>query len=297
MPSPLSGFGPLTGPGSTRRLGTEAGSLRREARKIRRAGGDDRRLLEASALAGLRDGSITSADSNIEEASFNRRAAAGLGAARQGVLREMAGQGGGMSQGSDTNEFVGKPQYVRQGGGTGSAAVPPPTGGGTPPTTGGGTPPTTGGGRSAIPAMLRRPSAEEAASDARRYNARQGALRNVMAVASESGKPRWQVLRDENLIRKAEGKPALSFEDDEFVSESERQKTLVKSNRAKTGALTEAYNLMTHNKTAPYPERVPGLTGDLDAARKKGAAEGAKIALSINRDRARNDARRTLRNL
>ena len=252
MPSPLSGFGPLTGPGSTRRLGTEAGALRREARKVRRAGGDDRRLLEASGLSGMRDGSISSADSNIEEASFNRRAAAGLGAARQGVLREMAGQGGGMSGGAPATGM-----------GTGSAAVPPPTTGAgtgakTPPTTGAGTgtktppttgtgtgtgtetPPTTGagtgagagagtgtgtsGGRTPIAGKSLKPTAEESASDDRRYNARQGVLRDVMAKASESGKTRREVLDFENEVRKIQGKPALSFEDDEFVTESERQK-------------------------------------------------------------------------
>ena len=278
MPSPLSGFGPLTGPGSTRRLGTEAGALRREARKVRRAGGDDRRLLEASGLSGMRDGSISSADSNIEEDAFERRAAAGLGAARQGVLREMAGQGGGLSGDSDTNEFGGK--YVKQGGsgpgGTGSAAVPPPK---------------TSGGQGAIPAMLRRPSAEESASDDRRYNARQGVLRDVMAKASESGKTRRQVLEDENLKRAAEGKPPLSFEADDFVSESERQKApALEADRTRRRGIREgmidmeltgrdvadeaaaAQRRATANAPAP---RVPGPTSRASGAAMRGPKPAA----------------------
>ncbi len=263
MPSPLSGFGPLTGPGSTRRLGTEAGALRREARKVRRAGGDDRRLLEASGLSGMRDGSISSADSNIEEASFNRRAAAGLGAARQGVLREMAGQGSAVV-----------PPPTTPGGGTGmgggSAVVPPPSTGETP-----------------LQGKSPKPTGEEVASDERRRAMRQSVLREVLARSGkDTGMTRRGALEQINKERVAAGKTMVDFEDEEYVAESEAQKApareaerarrrsiredLISMDEAGRDIADEGAAAQRRTPTTPPATRIPGPTSRASGAAMRG---------------------------
>lgn len=88
---------PLSGELSRRRLGTESGALRREARAIARAGGNPQGFLEAAGKAKLQEGSaISSAEQNRAKQEYGVRAQAEL--ARQqvapsqgGVLRSAAG--------------------------------------------------------------------------------------------------------------------------------------------------------------------------------------------------------------
>lgn len=202
---------PLSGPGSTRRLGTEAGSLRREARKIQRAGGNPQRLLEAAAVANLRDGSISSADSNIAEAAFQRRTDAGLGAARQGVLREMAEPTAPTAPSSTT----------------GGGSTPSTTGGtgSKPSVTGGTAPPVTGETAPPAPPMAGKspkPSEEETASDERRANARQGVLRDVLARSKGStSMTRTGALEQINKERIDAGMPPMEFINAEFAADDQ----------------------------------------------------------------------------
>lgn len=202
---------PLSGPGSTRRLGTEAGSLRREARKLQRAGGNPQRLLEAAAVANLRDGSISSAYSNIAEAAFQRRTDAGLGAARQGVLREMADPTAPTAPSSTT----------------GGGSTPSTTGGtgSKPSVTGGTAPPVTGETAPPAPPMAGKspkPSEEETASDERRANARQGVLRDVLARSKGStSMTRTGALEQINRERIDAGMPPMDFSNAEFAADAQ----------------------------------------------------------------------------
>lgn len=182
--------------------------LRREARKLQRAGGNPQRLLEAAAVANMRDGSISSADSNIAEAAFQRRTDAGLAAARQGVLREAAtpatppaATGGGTAPSTT--------------GGTGS--TPSVTGGTAPPVTGETAPPTP-----PVTGKSPKPSEEEMASDARRAKARQGVLRDVLARSKGStSMTRTGALEQINKERIAAGMPPMEFSNAEFAADDQ----------------------------------------------------------------------------
>ena len=262
---------PLSGPGSTRRLGTEAGSLRREARKLQRAGGNPQRLLEAAAVANLRDGSISSADSNIAEAAFQRRADAGLGAARQGVLRAMA---------EPTAPTAPSPA-------TGGGSTPSTTGGtgSKPSVTGGTAPPVTGETAPPAPPMAGKspkPSEEETASDERRAKARQGVLRDVLARSrGNTSMTRSGALEQINRERVAAGMPPMEFSNAEIVAEAEKDRELRTSNARGEAALMDTLLLMQKNKDIRVagdnqvkPTPTPGLTMDFDAARDRGRAQG-----------------------
>jgi hypothetical protein len=92
--------------GATRRLGTQSGAMRREARRITRAGGNADGLLQQAAVTKLNEGSaITSADSAIKEQRFQQRAQNGIAAGQRGVLNTLANQsrqGQGQTGGGQT---------------------------------------------------------------------------------------------------------------------------------------------------------------------------------------------------
>ena len=207
---------PLSGPGSTRRLGTEAGTLRREARKLQRAGGNPQRLLEAAAVANMRDGSISSAESNIAEAAFQRRTDAGLAVARQGMLREAATPPAGAGS-----------VKIGVAPGTGSGTTPSTTGGtgSKPSVTGGTAPPVTGETAPPAPPMAGKspkPSEEEMASDERRAKARQSVLRDVLARSKGStSMTRAGALEQINKERVAAGMPPMEFSNAEFAADDQ----------------------------------------------------------------------------
>lgn len=206
---------PLSGPGSTRRLGTEAGMLRREARKLQRAGGNPQRLLEAAAVANMRDGSISSADSNIAEAAFQRRTDAGLATARQGMLREAAAPAGAGGVLDGVAPGTGGGTTPSTTGGTGSK--PSVTGGTAPPVTGETAPPTP-----PVTGKSPKPSEEEMASDARRAKARQGVLRDILARSKGStSMTRTGALEQINKERVAAGMPPMEFSNAEFAADDQ----------------------------------------------------------------------------
>lgn len=99
---------PLSGELSRRRLGTESGALRREARAIARAGGNPQRFLEAAGQAKLSEGgAISSAEENKNTQAFLVRAQAEKAEQQKRLARdiESGGNTGGVlrSAASGTN--------------------------------------------------------------------------------------------------------------------------------------------------------------------------------------------------
>lgn len=87
---------PLSGELSRRRLGTESGALRREARAIARAGGNPQRFLEAAGQAKLSEGgAISSAAENRAKQELGIRAQRELAREQDGLVKEMRGGGTG----------------------------------------------------------------------------------------------------------------------------------------------------------------------------------------------------------
>jgi hypothetical protein len=83
---------PLSGELSRRRLGTESGALRREARAIARAGGNPQRFLEAAGQAKLSEGgAISSAAENRAKQELGIRAQRELAREQDGLVKEMRG--------------------------------------------------------------------------------------------------------------------------------------------------------------------------------------------------------------
>ena len=77
----------MAGLNDKRMLGTESGRIRREARRVQRAGGSPDALLNLASKTRLAEGSgITSSEENIAADEYKRRTQAGLNAHRKGSI-------------------------------------------------------------------------------------------------------------------------------------------------------------------------------------------------------------------
>jgi hypothetical protein len=255
--------------GATRRLGTQSGAMRREARRITRAGGNADNLLQQAAVTKLNEGSaISSADSAIEQQRFQQRAQNGIAAGQRGVLNTLAnqskqGQGQGLT-GGGVMTLAGT-GAAGSTGSTGSAAPGPSMAPGTGPT---------GGVKPALPPVGIGVTRDEGA-EKRMATEDQVYDEVIKRTTGEGvGLSRSDALEQINAGRRSLGKADVSID---FAARSkisaDKRKAEFLDQRKQKGVLNEFRSILGEDKS-PIPDWMK------TEGRQKDLVDGAVKSLS-----------------